>query len=141
MVAAPDDIQQTYEQVNRVLEDLDTLHSAIVQKHEADFIVTYKDHMVQVQREMAEYKKKSSDFYLKMKKDEKIKMLEASLGIYKSECINMVASLDKLQKSHKLLITQHKFDVSEIATWKEEAKKLKFHNVILRNTVCQLKSP
>ena len=123
------------------MEDLDTLHSAIVQKHEADFIVTYKDHMVQVQREMAEYKKKSSDFYLKMKKDEKIKMLEASLGIYKNECINMVATLDKLQKSHKLLITQHKFDVSEIATWKEEAKKLKFHNVILRNTVCQLKSP
>ena len=135
MLPAPDDIQQTYDQVNEVLEQLDTLHSAIVQKHEADFVVTYKDHMMHVQQEMAEYKKKSSDFYLKMKKDEKIKMLEASLGIYKSECINMVATLDKLQKSYKSLTIQHKYETSEISAWKDEAKKLKFQNVILRNTV------
>lgn len=94
-----------------------------------------------VQREMAELKKKSSDFYLKMKKDEKIRMLEGSLGIYKSECMKMVATLDKLQKSQKSMITQHKFDLREIETWKEEAKKLKFQNVILHNTVNQLKSP
>ena len=117
------------------MEELDTLHTAIVQKHEADFIVTYKDHMMHVQQEMAEFKKKSSDFYLKMKKDEKIKMLEGSLGIYKSECTKMVANLDKLQKSQKLMVTQHKYDTSEIEAWKEEAKKLKFQNVILRNTI------
>ena len=132
---ASDDIQVTYDKMNDVMEKLDTLHSAIVQKHEADFIVTYKDHMMHVQLEMAEFKKKSSDFYLKMKKDEKIKMLEGSLGIYKSECTKMVATLDKLQKSQKLMVTQHKYDTSEIEAWKEEAKKLKFQNVILRNTI------
>ena len=52
---------------------------------------------------MAEFKKKSSDFYLKMKKDEKIKLLERSLGVYRAECIKMAATLDKLQKSQKIL--------------------------------------
>lgn len=40
---------QTYEEVNEVIEELDDLHSAIIQKHEADYVLSYKDHMVKVQ--------------------------------------------------------------------------------------------
>ena len=43
-----DEIAQTYDRVNEVLQELDTLHSAIMQKHEADFVLSYKDHMMQV---------------------------------------------------------------------------------------------
>ena len=74
-----DDIVNTYEEVNVVLADLDTLHTAIIQKHEADFIISYKDHMSKIQAELVNFKKKTSDHYLKMKKDEKISLLEVSL--------------------------------------------------------------
>jgi len=51
--------------------------------------VGYKDHMVMVQKQMAEFKKKSSDFYLNMKKNEKISMLENSITFFREECIKM----------------------------------------------------
>lgn len=61
-----------YESVQDLITQLDTLHTAIIQKHEADYLASYKDHMLRVQVEMMKYKKQSSEYYLNMKKQEKI---------------------------------------------------------------------
>jgi len=42
------EIVQTYNGVNDLLHQLDALHTAIIQRHEADFVVGYKDHMVMI---------------------------------------------------------------------------------------------
>ena len=84
-----DDLVQTYEEVNEVLQQLDTLHEAIIMKHEADFVVSYKDHMAEVQAELAKFKRKTSDHYLQMKKSEKIRMFEVSLNFLREEAIKM----------------------------------------------------
>lgn len=114
---------------------MDTLHTAIIQKHEADFVVSYKDHMVTIQKEMAEFKKKSSVFYMNMKKSEKIKMLENSITWFREECIKMAATIDEQKNRNKKLNAQIKFANQEIGSWHEEAKTLKFQNVLLRNTI------
>ena len=108
-----DEIVKTYEGVNEVLKDLDTLHTAIIQKHEADFVVGYKDHMVMVQKQMAEFKKKSSDFYLNMKKNEKISMLENSITFFREECIKMAQNIDELKTSNHKLSSQLKTEKTE----------------------------
>ena len=53
---AKEEIVHTYDQVNELITHLDTLHSAIIQKHQADFISSYKEHMVKVQIELAEFR-------------------------------------------------------------------------------------
>ena len=46
-----------------MLTQLDSIHTAIIQKHEADFISSYKEHMLKVQQELVQFKKKSSEYY------------------------------------------------------------------------------
>lgn len=136
-----EEIVECYEQVNDLIHHLDTLHSAIIQKHQADFITSYKDHMVKVQLEMAEFRQKTSDFYLSMKKNEKIRLLESSITFFRDECIKMTNVIDELKLANKKLTNRANFAESEVMAWHEEAKTLKFQNVILRSTVNQLKSP
>ena len=46
-------------------------------------MLSYKDHMVRVQQDLAEFKKKSSEYYMNMKKNEKIRMLESSISFFR----------------------------------------------------------
>ena len=109
-----------------MLGQLDTLHTAIIQKHEADFVVSYKEHMIKVQVELADFKKRSSNYYLNMKKSEKIRMLENSIAFFREECIKMAASIDQLKVKNKTTSEQLRFANSEITAWQNEAKTLKF---------------
>ena len=97
--------------------------------------------MVRVQQDLAEFKKKSSDYYLNMKKNEKIRMLESSIAFFRQECIKMATSIEVLKARAKKLTAKLKFAEEEKDSWHDEAKKIKFQNVLLRNTIEQLKSP
>ena len=66
-----------------------------------------------VQKQMAEFKKKSSDFYLNMKKNEKISMLENSITFFREECIKMAQNIDELKTSNHKLSSQLKTEKTE----------------------------
>lgn len=63
------------------------MNNAIIQKHEADFISSYKEHMLKVQIELLQFKKRSSEFFNNMRKDEKLKMLEQSVKWLRDELV------------------------------------------------------
>ncbi len=65
------------------------MHNNIIQRHEQDFVTSYKDHMMKVQCELMLYKKKSAEFYNKMKKDERIKFLEHTISWFRDEAIKL----------------------------------------------------
>lgn len=52
---------------------------------------------------------KSSEFYLNMKKSEKIRMLENSITFFREECIKMARMIDKFKKRCSKLADQLKF--------------------------------
>ena len=97
-----------------------------MQKHEADFVLSYKDHMTQVQLELAEFKKKSSDFYLNLKKSEKVRMLEGALSLFRGECTKLGASYGTLKEKSRAMANELTFVNEEMQSWKDEAKTLKF---------------
>ena len=66
-------------------------------------MLSYKDHMVRVQQDLAEFKKKSSEYYMNMKKNEKIRMLESSISFFRQECIKMATSIEMLKMRNKKL--------------------------------------
>ena len=70
----------------------------MLQKHETDFVTSYKDHMLKVQIELMTFKKKSSDFYQNIKRDEKIKTLEKSIEWLRTESIELSKKNERLQK-------------------------------------------
>lgn len=141
LVDQADEIEETYGQVNDVIQQLDNLHTAIISKHEADFVVSYKQHMVRIEQELAEFKLKSSEHYLRLRKDRKIQLLESSIAIFRAEINKMARTIDELRTQMKKLSSQLRFVAGERDAWQEEAKKSKYQNIILRNTVQELKNP
>lgn len=119
-------IVSTYEQIRDMIAQLDGLHTCIIQKHEADYLNSYKEHMLRVQVEMKQFKKKSEDFYLNMKKTEKIQLLESSVNWFREESIRLANSLDKCKASQEKLSSELKNAKDDIKTWQESAQTLKF---------------
>ena len=68
-------------------------------------------------------------------------MLENTITFFREESIKMANTIDTLKKTTKTLKSQLNYAESEVTAWHEEAKTLKFQNVILRNTISKLKSP
>lgn len=73
---ATEKVIQTHEKIQEMLEHLDNLQNSILYQHEKDFLAAYKDHMLKVEVELVLFKKRTADFYLKMKKDERLSFLE-----------------------------------------------------------------
>lgn len=135
------EIVETYQRIQGVLGDLDTLHTAIIQKHETDFMMSYKEHMLKVQTELVELKKRSSEYYQNMKKQEKIRMLEQSIGWLRDESIKLAAQIDNLKENNKVQRANLNVAHEEIKNVNENAQTLQWHNIILKNTIQKLKSP
>ena len=65
-----------YLQLQEVIEKLNQIHEGIIQTHENDFLAAYKEHMVKVQVEVMHAKKKTSNYYHEMRKNERMRFLE-----------------------------------------------------------------
>ena len=76
-----------------------------------------------------------------MKKSEKIKILERSITYFREECIKLSVCIDALKVHTKKLTKQKDIAYKEVQSWRQEAKLLKYKNVLLKNTINQLKNP
>lgn len=96
-------IAQTYEKLQSLLENLNHLHNCVIQTYEKDFVTAYKDHMIKVQCELIHIKKKSSEHYLKMQKDERVKFLESTISWFRDEAMKLAQNIQLLQQNNKEL--------------------------------------
>ena len=54
--------------------------------------------MLKVQCELIHYKKKQSDYYMKLKKNERIVFLESTISWFREEAIKLADNIGKLKK-------------------------------------------
>jgi len=134
-------IETDHAELEAILQSIDQVNNAIIQKHEADFISSYKDHMLKVQIELLQFKKRSSEFFNNMRKDEKLKMLEQSVKWLRDELVALSSNIDDVKASNKTLTDKLNLSEEENASLKTSVMSLTHHNVILKRTVQQLKSP
>lgn len=80
----------------------------LLQNHEKDFMLAYKDQMGQVQNELRILKSKIDEETLKQKNDEKLKILEEERDYFRAEAIR----LDKLCKDQGQTIEECKFKIT-----------------------------
>lgn len=76
-----------------------------------------------------------------MKKDEKLKMLESSVGWLRDECITLAGSIEKLKVHNRNLFKKVSQTESDSKKLEETIMTLKNHNIVLTRTVEKLKSP
>lgn len=62
--------------------------------------------MIKVQCELIHFKKKSTDLYQKMKKDERIRFLEQTIAWFRAEAIKLADSIQELKKNNNELKDQ-----------------------------------
>lgn len=110
-------------------------------KNEQAFLVSYKEHMLKVQMELLSMKRKTSDHYLNMKQDERVRFLEGSLQWIRAEAMKLMKALEKARKvNHEM-----RLELDQARTEKnymlEYNKCQKRHNLLLKKTVDTLKNP
>ena len=86
-------------------------------------------------------KRKTSDHYLKMKQDERVRFLEGSVQWMRTEAMKLMKALEKARKTNH----EMRLELDQIRTEKnymlEYNRCQKRHNLLLKRTVESLKNP
>ena len=98
-------LTDVFRQIESLVKHLDLIHECMMQKYEQDFVTAYKEHALKVQTELLIYKKRCSDYYLKMKKNDRIRFLESSIKWFRDEAMDLAMNMQKLKKNNELLKT------------------------------------
>eukprot|EP00347_Sterkiella_histriomuscorum_P022087 403331727 len=123
------------------MQHLSDIHNVLVANHEKDFLSSYKEHMNGVQIEIALLKKKSSEEYTKMKKDDRIQYLEQTIQWLREEIIGLTVKLEQFRKNQNILQKQLNTEQEKQMFLQQIALSAKKQNQLLKSTVDQLKDP
>jgi cell division protein FtsB len=76
-----------------------------------------------------------------MKKDEKLKMLEQSVKWLRDESVALASNIEELRAANRTLRQKVRLVEDEKSQQAEQIITLTHHNILLKRTVEQLKSP
>jgi hypothetical protein len=113
----------------------------IVMEHETSYIMAYKEHMVKVQMELIDMKRKTTETYYKMKAEDRTKFLEGSIAWLRKEVMKLMRALEKAQDQNKEMRKELDEARKEKAFMMEYTVCTKKENLRLKKTVEQLKDP
>ena len=97
--------------------------------------------MLKVQCELINIKKKTTDYYQKLKRDEKVNFLEASVNWLRDEAFKLSTNLDAVNASNKKFLIRMEELEKENVFLKEFMRATKRKNLTLKKTIEQLKDP
>ena len=70
-------------------------------EHETSYIMAYKEHMVKVQMELIDMKRKTTETYYRMKAEDRTKFLEGSIAWLRKEVMKLMRALERAQDQNK----------------------------------------
>jgi hypothetical protein len=79
--------------MNEMLGELNKITDMIVEDNEKNYLASYKEHMLKVQVELINLKKKTSEHYNSWKKDQRLRFLEGSICWLRDEALSLAKSL------------------------------------------------
>lgn len=77
-------ISNTNDDINLQIEELDQKLDIVLEKNEKDFLTAYRFHMLKVQNELMQLKKKANETELKSLQDSKLAELEKEIHKYQN---------------------------------------------------------
>lgn len=91
--------------------------------------------------ELFAFKKKASEYYQALMRDEKLKNLESSVSWLRNESIRLAGNIEGLTEDNKSLNMKLKESQDEVKVWKQQSINTKSYNMVLKETIVKLKSP
>ena len=120
--------------IDKEVIDLDAKLDSVLEKNEKDFLMAYRFHMLKVQNELMELKKKASETELKAIQDSKLAELEKELRIMQEKCMlnrkfcdAQEAKIKKLNFEKSIKIDESEFLDYELRDGKEQNATLKLN--------------
>lgn len=94
-------IDRTGADINDVITGLDRDLDRVLEKNERDFLTAYRFHMLKVQSELMQLKKKANDTELKTLQDSKLAELDKEQHRFQRECMEVRKHCDDQEKNIK----------------------------------------
>lgn len=128
--SSSDKIQEYYEALKTNVSTLDSYIDTVLQRHEQDFLNAFKCQMYNLYNQLKELKKKTDENELKLRRDEQINKLQASLEWFREEAVKLGESTQYYKK--------------EADKWKAKAESMeddrKFLETQLKNAKRKIKT-
>jgi hypothetical protein len=91
--------------------------------------------------ELLTMKRKTSDHYMNMKKEERVRLLEGSVQWMRTEAMKLMKALERARKANHEMRLELDKTKTEKTYMMEYNKCQKRHNLLLKKTVDTLKNP
>ena len=125
-------IGETQGRIDGVIESLDQRLDTVLEKNEKDFLTAYRFHMLKVQNELMQLKKKANETELKTLQDSKLAELDKEQHRFQMECMEVRKYCDEQEKKIKqlefkknILMDDQEFLDFELRDGKEQNASLK----------------
>ena len=125
-------ISDLHSSINDKIEELDSKLDIVLEKNEKDFLTAYRFHMLKVQNELVQLKRRANESELKTLQDSKLAQLEKELHKYQDECMEIRKTCDvqeveikKISFTKNILIEHQEFLDYELMDCKANNAKLK----------------
>ncbi|KAL4499123.1 hypothetical protein ABPG72_017025 [Tetrahymena utriculariae] len=102
-------ISEAYSQLNNMVEFLEEKVDGVIERHEAEFLLAYKNHMIKIRKELQEMKNRMDEQDKKLKAGDKMDQLEKQLSWFREESLKLYEKLGQKDKS----ITDYKHTISD----------------------------
>ena len=89
-----------YGQLNGCIDNLEVKINEVKEKHQADFLIAYKNHMSKIKRELQELKQKSEDQERMMQQNDRLINMEKQLNWFREESIKLYSKLELKNKEN-----------------------------------------
>lgn len=120
---------ETYNKLNRTIDELEVHIEDAIKKHEAEFLFAYRNHMKKIKKELAELRRRSDDQEKEFSSNDRIVHLEKQIAIFREEALKLYDKVDlKTRENDELklrLKTCEKENLAQQKDMKELIKRVK----------------
>ncbi|KAL4449906.1 hypothetical protein ABPG74_015025 [Tetrahymena malaccensis] len=102
-------ISEAYSQLNNMVEFLEEKVDGVIERHEAEFLLAYKNHMIKIRKELQEMKNRMDEQDKKLKAGDKMDQLEKQLSWFREESLKLYEKLGQKDKN----ITDYKHTIQD----------------------------
>ncbi|CAI2367398.1 unnamed protein product [Moneuplotes crassus] len=103
-------VSEIQEQMNGLVEHLDSKMDSVLEKREKEFLSAYQSHMIEVQNELLHLKRKANEKELQLQQDDKILSLEQELAWIRQETMKVREEID----NQEVIIKDYKQEQQEL---------------------------
>lgn len=101
-----------FQELNDVIAGFDQQIDRQIACNDSDFMAAYRGHMLRIQSELDRLKKKTNECEFIIKKDERVKKLEAQIAWFREEALYLANQI-QLQKEEILQLREKNFCYEE----------------------------